>query len=210
MSRIAIVIIPGYKQGVLPGTGPAIIYDQLYKAYDSRSDAVLLFRSWKSPAMETARLLNSQRPDRLAVVGYSYGCGWGIPELAKAIAPFSLPLDLAILIDPVPRYRGIFKPLSLTRLNKYRVPRYIDKVHTFRQCNASPYGRQLVAYAGTRIGIQQVYGSVENLKLHGGPGHHTVDNDMDHSAIDNDPRIRNAVIKIIEEWANVQRLGCEY
>jgi len=203
MPRVAIVIIPGYKQGVMPGTGPAIIYDHLYRAYDSRSEAVLLFRSWKSSATETARLLNSKRPTRLAVIGYSYGCGWGIPQLAKAVAPFNLPLDMAILIDPVPRYRGIFKPLSLTRLTKYRVPRYIGRVHTFRQCNASPYGRQLVAYAGTRVEIQQVYGSVENLRRHGGPGHHTVDNNMDHSSIDNDSRIRKAVLKIIGDWANV-------
>ena len=202
MPSVAIVIIPGYKQGVMPGTGPAIIYDHLYRAYDSRRESVLLFRSWKSSATETARLINSKQPARLAVIGYSYGCGWGIPQLAKAVAPFNLPLDMAILIDPVPRYRFL-KPLSLTRLAKYRVPRYIGKVHTFRQCNASPYGRQLMAYAGTRVGIQQVYGSVENLRQYGGPGHHTVDNDMDHSAIDNDPRIRNAVMKIIGEWANV-------
>ena len=202
MPQIAIVIIPGYKQGILPGTGPAIIYDELYRIYDRRSEAVLLFRSWKSSATETARLLNSKRPTRLAVIGYSYGCGWGIPQLAKAIVPFSLPLDMAILIDPVPRYRFI-KPLSLTRLARYRVPRYIGKVHTFRQCNASPYGRRLAVHAGTHTGRQQVYGSVENLRQYGGPGHHTVDNKMDHSSIDNDPRVRNSVIKIIGEWANV-------
>lgn len=199
--EFATVVIPGYRQGILPGTGPALIYDDLYRTYDSRSQAMLLFRSWRAQAEDTARLINASRPKKLSVVGYSYGCGWGVPQLAKALVPFALKIDMAILIDPVPRFH-LLKPISLTRLARYRVPRDIRVVHTFRQANVSPFGRQLAIHAGTSVGIQEVFGSAANLKKHGGPGHHVVDDDIDHAAIDNDYRVRTFVTKLIDEWTN--------
>jgi hypothetical protein len=193
------------------------------KFHDRRREFVAL-RTWNSDAEATAAQIAARKPRKVIVVGYSYGCGWGLPQLAQALGAWGVGVDLALLVDPVPRWTWLpLKWLALTRWGVYRVPVNVGRVHYWRQVNGAPFGRRVVAGRGSgmvfgrgssapgkpgRPGVRSgvrcegVYGAMGNLFAYANvdaeEGRWVATAGDDHLSIDDKPAIHRRILDLIE------------
>lgn len=206
--RSAIICLPGWTQTWGPdGSGLWALYDGLCAVYHDRRKDLVLLREWDSDAAATARLIAQRNPRYIIVVAYSYGAGFGLPQLASQLAKLPEPrrIHYSYLVDPVPRWRfAPAKLLSLTRIGDYQLPESVDNADYWRQLNDAPYGRAVVAHPDAphqRIACRSVYGSAANLRRHAKRNerdHAVLRPSMGHSDIDDSPSIRAAILQSID------------
>lgn len=200
----AIICLPGFRQTWGPGgSGLWTLYEELAAAYYDRRTHLVLLREWDSDAAATARLIASRSPRIVLAIAYSYGAGWGLPQLAEALAP-PYQIDLAYLVDPVPRW-GLLpaKLLSLTRWGDYELPPTVCAADYWRQLNAAPFGRRPVPHPDAPeppvITPRRIYGTLANIQRHAKRDErpHTRVSAIDHSAIDDSAEIRREILASI-------------
>ncbi|MFP4145307.1 MAG: hypothetical protein ACLFV3_09200 [Phycisphaeraceae bacterium] len=203
---LAIVVLPGFQQWAGPGTGCWKLYNRLCRTYRDRTRSLVLLRAWDSDPKLTAALIDERHAATTIAIGYSYGAGWGVTQLADELDQLQRRIDVAFLIDPVPRYRFLpAKLLSLTRQGTYEVPANVTQAYSWRQVNKrswdDPVGRPIRAADPSQTWTQElaVYGAdMDLLHQHGGSNRNwRLDADIHHSNIDDRPEIHDAILTSI-------------
>ena len=208
--RSAVITCAGFRQKLGEMSGPALLDRRLKDMlHDRRRDHVAL-RTWKSDHAGTAAEVARMGCRRVVLVGYSYGCGWGVKHLAKELAALDIEVDLCVLIDPVPR--TWFVPanvMAMTRAGRFHVPRNVKRVALIRQLNGRPYGRDIVVGAGTEKVLAWHYGTKAVLMKHG-PAPGGVDEwkltaraiRLGHLDIDDHPEVHREVLALVSDLLN--------
>jgi len=100
-----IVVISGFTQKNYENTGSRQLCDDLRKrAYlHDEGDTLVYLREWNTDWKSFAKEINSRSPSDVLVCAYSWGGGYGMPELTKRlVAPVT-----CVLCDPVFRSKTI-------------------------------------------------------------------------------------------------------
>ena len=202
----AIVVALGFRQRRSLNTGLFRLYQRLSDEFYDRRQTLILLRRWDDSADAAAELLRHRDPAEVYFVGYSYGVGWYLPQLASALASRGRRIDAAWLIDPVPRWRlPLLKWISLTRWGTFELSPAVDRAYVYRQVNAPPYGRRVRPTDGTVASRMQpiehrmVFGSQVNLRDHATEPlqRQHVLADADHNWIDDDERVHTDVLDLL-------------
>ena len=96
-----IVVISGWTQKKHQNTGSRQLWHKLLWERDlcATKDATILFREWNSDWKAEAKFINSLNPSEVLVCCYSWGGGFGMPQLSKR-----LQCDVSVVAcDPVYR-----------------------------------------------------------------------------------------------------------
>jgi pimeloyl-ACP methyl ester carboxylesterase len=134
-----------------PGNGCVDIVGELAQRYGGNGNRIEL-EAWKDCPEHTAhyihRLSSKKNPPRIALFGYSWGCGYGIVRLAKALDARGIHVKYAVLCDPV-RYsilpwRAMMQKTFYKKF-KIKLPPNIHEVFWLRQSVNVPSGYDLVA-----------------------------------------------------------------
>lgn len=208
--KSAIVFINGFRQNVAPGVGLQSLYFEATRLWFDRRRDLVIHRTWDSDPEETAGLILSHEPEKIFVVGYSYGCGWGLTKLAGELDVAGRDIDAAFLIDPVTRY-SVQKWRSLgwfARKDKlvYSVPARVRRVFSWRQVNAGsafePVGHRVEASdPRTVVHPEVVLGTPASVEKHSPdtPIENRRTNcwDCSHYTIDSNPVVRLEVLEAL-------------
>lgn len=144
------ICISGFTQNLGRPSGLELLWSKIRNRHHNGRVCVMDPRTWNDNWAHVAEFIWRLRPPhaapRIGVYAYSWGAGWGFPQLARECAKRGLVIDVAVLADPVYRhwYRAgnwrAFWPLSTIR-----VPRSVDRVHWFYQSQNWPRGHRVVA-----------------------------------------------------------------
>lgn len=116
--RVAVVLVTGFAQPAKISNGLAELREKLH-SFDL---ALLESSSWKTPEQEIARRISCAKPDRVILVGHSYGV-WRLTKVAWLL-PYGV--DDFFSADGVSRDR----PRMLT------IPTNVFRLHSWRQDNS--------------------------------------------------------------------------
>lgn len=166
------VVITGFMQTLREPTGGQQLWDEIRRAQPGPPALLLPWNAdWQGVADLIWRFRPLDRPPRVYVYAYSFGGGWGFPQLARELAEREIEIEHAVLADAVfrPRWR-LLAPLSLTPWPKIVAPPNVRKVSWFRQRTGLPKGHNVVAADPDRT---TVYPAV----LIPGVTHHFMDDD---------------------------------
>ena len=165
MTKAAIITCPGFRQTAGTRFGLSKLHRRLVQAFPNREAVYpLALRAWNEDMYSLAEQVNDYDPEFTAFIPYSYGAGWALVKFSEVLQDFGRGVDIAYLIDPVPRYRFLpAKLISLTRKGSYEVPRNVIDVKYWRQVNATPYGRA-PSHPEHRTECIAVYGTEKNKK----------------------------------------------
>lgn len=192
----AVVTFAGFTQAPSPTVGVGRLHARIEQLlHDRRRESVEL-RSWDSDFDALAAWITAKQPDQIIVIGYSYGCGWALKQFAARMKQLGRSIDLAFLIDPVPRFR-VLKPLAYTRAGKYKIPANVEETHYWRQLNAGPYGREPVHPDAKPVICRRVYGAEANIRRYATPEESLAgyrDTGATHSTIDDRDAIHDAIL----------------
>lgn len=149
------------------------------------------YRPRSANMKHVALRLNAEAARNAATILICHSWGWGDggAEFEKHWSDCGRRIDLAVLIDPVPRPFRWLLPGNLFALTRWGVCRpQARKVVTAVQVNNSPYGRWVDVPESTQI-ERRVYGSQAKLDRHAGrwtreERHHAPQ--MRHESIDSD------------------------
>ena len=212
LSNMLVMVFAGWRQAIDPradGVGMMRLTERIRREFQGRRGHAVLLYPWDTSPTIPAQAVEALRPRNLVAVAYSYGAGWALPRFAEALHKHcrGSRIDLACLIDPVPRWR--FAPLrwiSLTRWGAYSVPARVDRVAYWRQVNASPFGRAVMPadeYATLRA---EAFGTHAMLRRHrlrhekasasGAVGHDNIDERED---------VHRDILRLIAEQAGYLR-----
>ena len=208
--KSAIVFINGFRQNVAPGVGLQSLYFEATRLWFDRRRDLVIHRTWDSDPEESAGLVLSHEPEKIFVVGYSYGCGWGLTKLAAELGPVGRAIDAAFLIDPVTRYtvqkwRSLGWFASKQNLT-YFAPVNVKRVFSWRQVNAGgltePVGHRVVGYGPeTVVHPEIVMGTPASVERHSPdtPLENRRTNcwDCSHYTIDSNPTVRLEVLEAL-------------
>ena len=163
------------------------------------------YRPWDTPWHHCARWLHKQAtPEcRTIFLGHSYGCGWGLKRFEQEWFRKGRLIDLAILIDPVPRAFNLFFFGNLFSLTRWGVVRTrARQVLLFRQVNDDPFGRPVRLKGEDQTLDTYIYGSAENLVRYA-PSYpnvrQVIDDDVGHTTIDGLPNVRRIAYSRIRQ-----------
>ena len=140
-------------------TGSDKLWDRM-RPLSSPETTILTPQEWKFDAAAMANWLHRHLPQKdhtILVAAYSWGGGWGFPQLAKECDKRGLRIRMAVLCDPVyrsPYFIGKWK--SMVNRNdwysvggilapKIKVPASVDEVAWFYQRQNKPQAHKLVA-----------------------------------------------------------------
>lgn len=192
----SIILYCGFRQIPHRGTGMQKLYRRICTevAYDRRKFPLVALRPWDSDFATDAELIEQAASQRLILVGYSYGCGWAIPQLAKRIKQ---PIHLAALIDPVKRY-GVGKLRSLRLGGVLEMPSNVIKAASWRTTNDAgwfcPMGHRVT---GSPLVRNIAYGTESDLRQHAPDADHRIDHRVTHMDIDDRDDIHDEIIDLI-------------
>lgn len=208
MIDLAIVVQLGFTQRAEPSRefGLYALHDRLAERYFDRRSVWLGLRTWNADMKQTAHVILHRKPAKIIHVGFSYGCGEGLIQFAKHLRRRAVGIDLAILIDPVVRYRFL-KPLSMLANHSFRVPENVRAAQLWRTVNwpsfFSPWGRNIEPRSSeTEILKRIVYGSAESLAKYDPPGEHRQNADVWHTNIDEFPDVHRDVLSVVQWHAS--------
>jgi len=193
----SIILYCGFRQIPHRGTGIQKLYRRICTevAHDRRLFPLVALRPWNSDFDTDAELIEQADSQRLILIGYSYGCGWAIPQLAKRLNHY--PIHLAALIDPVKRY-GIGKLRSLRRGGKLEMPSNVIKAAAWRTTNDpgwfNPMGHEVV---GAPLIRNVAYGTESDLRQHAPDAEPRIDPHVDHMSIDDRDDIHDEIIGLV-------------
>jgi hypothetical protein len=162
--------------------------------------AEILYRPWDAAWHHIARRLHKASVPGCPTVflGHSYGCGWGLKRFEQEWQRKGRMVDLAMLIDPVPRAFNLFFIGNLFSLTRWGVVRTRARhVLLFRQVNFSPYGRKVqLKVPDDQELTQLVFGSARNLARYAPEVHldeRIVDDHITHNTIDGRAEVADAI-----------------
>lgn len=146
--RLWVFVITGFLQS--RGTRSRMI--ALWKqAHDvlNHPEIVVALRHWNcdwEAEAEFVYRLSSTRT-RVVTFAYSYGAGWGVPQLAEHLAGRGVDVTRAILSDPVHRHPSILcRWTSLfPGLIPVSIPENVHHVESYRQSMNWPRAHRLIA-----------------------------------------------------------------
>lgn len=188
------------------------IYRTLRHQYISKTTE-FHYDVWNGGWADTAERLHqvSTRSAHCIFIAHSWGCGHGYRVFEKAWRRCGRVVDLAVLIDPVPRPFRFFIPgnlFAMTSWGKIRV-RNAREVLAFRQVNVRPMGRRVVDGRSTLI-TRTAFGGEADLDRYAprsvGEGR-IVDNEITHNSIDADERVQLSIFEILESKITAWRDG---
>ena len=188
------------------------IYRHLRQSY-IRNDTEFHYDVWNGRWKDTAQRLHQvcTRNARCIFIAHSWGCGHGYRVFEKAWRKCGRTVDLAILIDPIPRPFRIFVPgnlFALTSWGKIKV-KNAHAVLAFRQVNARPMGRRVVNGPGTQID-RMAFGTGNSLDKYApfaiGAGR-IIDGDVTHNTIDADERVQQRIFETLDSKITAWRDG---
>lgn len=174
--------------------------------HDRRSFPFLALRPWDADTKTDAELVGKADAKLTIAVCFSYGAGEALVNFAKHHAK---PIDLAILIDPVTRYRWL-KWRSLMHGGDYKVPENVKRVAVMRTLNkptlTSPVGHDVVTGKGTQVVQHVVYGTRDRIAdfRHNGwsPLIEGIVSDLHHTNIDDSDEVHRRAVVLIERLLN--------
>lgn len=209
---LVICLASGYGNRAYTRSDIRSIYRTLRHQYISQTTE-FHYDVWNGGWADTAERLHqvTTRTARCVFIAHSWGCGHGYKVFEKAWRKCGRVVDLAVLIDPVPRPFRFFIPgnvFALTSWGTIRV-RNAREVLAFRQVNATPIGRWVKNGQATLIN-RTAFGSEANLERHApravGEGR-IVDNKIDHNSIDADERVQLVIFETLESKITAWRNG---
>lgn len=121
-----IITISGFTQKRHQQTGSRKLWKELRKrAYlHSEGDVLVDLKEWNADWENYARFINSLKPTEVLVCAYSWGGGYGMPELCKRlVAPVT-----CVLCDPVYRSKTVLGRWAAFCDWKIKVPRNVEVV----------------------------------------------------------------------------------
>jgi len=104
-----IIPISGYTQGRKQRTGLSDLWLELHKRYTGPKICVFPVLPWNHTWRNLARFIDikSERTNgttpKIAIIGYSWGGGWGSQKLAEQLRVCGLEVNKMVLADPVYR-----------------------------------------------------------------------------------------------------------
>ena len=212
--RSAVITCSGFLQKQGEESGPAKIDRAVKRLLRDRCLDHVALRTWNSDHSGTAAEILRLGCDKIVLIGYSYGCGWGIKRLCRELDRQQRHLrpehrqivDLAILIDPVPRSWFVFANVAaMTRVGKYRVPGNVMDVVLFRQVEGPPFGRNVKTARRTQLLEGWHFGTPGKLARHApkpGPVHTHVEPEegqvFNHLTIDDVGGVRDRILNLLK------------
>lgn len=155
-----------FRSGFLQGRGSGgngIIgmFQEALRRY-SAPDQWVHLELWNDDPAGTAeliyRLTGGQRrstPPRVMFVGYSWGCGYGFPNMARELRNRGITIEKAVLIDPVYYRFGFWWRAMIpeTFLQRFTIPvdSEVKKLVWFRQETNSPRSHDLEITGKTKV-----------------------------------------------------------
>lgn len=130
MSKI-IVVISGFTQHNYEDTGSRELWRELRIERDlcDARDVKVYLREWNTDWKEFAKEINSLTPTDVLVCAYSWGGGFGMPQLTKRlVAPVT-----CVLCDPVYRSKTLIGRWAAFCDWKIKVPENVTVVEHFIQ-----------------------------------------------------------------------------
>jgi pimeloyl-ACP methyl ester carboxylesterase len=188
------------------------IYRELRQLYISPTTE-FHYGVWNGQWKDTAERLHqvATRHARCVFVAHSWGCGHAYKVFERAWGKCGRSIDLAVLIDPVPRPFRLFVPGNLwamTTWGKVKV-KNAREVLAFRQTNGRPMGRRVVD--GMETYIQRLaFGSKANLDKYAPRAiepNRVYDETMHHESIDADERVQSRIFTEIASKVVAWREG---
>jgi len=150
-----IFVVSGFTQQryAKHGSGSVDIYKQMRK-YANRYTAVFLLE-WRDDPIGYARLVaaNHITGAKVMVCAYSYGGGWWANQFFHELKRLGIPVDTAVLCDPVYRYPWFlaFMRWRAIRKQTLKVPYNVRRVVHFVQFKNEPGGDSLEVYPPTEL-----------------------------------------------------------
>lgn len=192
----SIICYCGFRQIPHRGTGIQKLYRRICTevAHARRLFPLVALRPWNSDFDTDAELIEQADSQRLIFVGYSYGPGWALPQIAKRLKQ---PIHLACLIDPVKRY-GVGKLRSLRLGGVLEMPPNVIKAASWRTTNDPgwfcPMGHRVI---GAPLIRNVAYGTESDLRQHAPDAEHRIDPHVDHMNIDDRDDIHDEIISLV-------------
>jgi hypothetical protein len=126
-----IIVISGFTQQNHENTGSKELWRQLRMERDlcDARNVLVYLREWNTDWDDFAEEINNLAPSDVLVCAYSYGGGFGMPQLAKRLlAPVT-----CILCDPVYRSKTLLGRWKAFFDRKINVPANVTVKHHFVQ-----------------------------------------------------------------------------
>lgn len=126
-----IVVISGFTQKNYQQTGSRHLYTELSLERDGEvaRDVKIFLREWNTDWKAFAKEVNCLEPSEVLVCAYSWGGGYGMPQLTKRLlAPVT-----CVLCDPVYRSKTLLGRWAAFCDWKIKVPENVDVIKHFIQ-----------------------------------------------------------------------------
>jgi pimeloyl-ACP methyl ester carboxylesterase len=207
--KLAIVVLAGFSQKLGETIGMSSLYWKLRSKYATAPTHFVIEQTWDGAMDQLARKLArncARSPDgtprmKLIVAAYSWGCGNALNGLAKELASLGMSIDLACLVDPVPKRPGWFvsprQLYALTRWGKFALPANVMSAQSWRTMTKrawnSPVGREVEPPVRETVFVKE--------KPAEAPSNWTVVTDpmVYHDTIDDNPLVHVGIMRTIRE-----------
>ena len=121
-----IIVISGFTQKMHQDTGSKRLWRKMNVADDlcANKDVLISLKEWDSDWKNYAKYINSLEPTEVLICAYSWGGGFGMPQLAKRlVAPVT-----CVLCDPVYRSKTLVGRWAAFCDWKIKVPKNVTVV----------------------------------------------------------------------------------
>lgn len=149
--KTAIVTFQGFTENLGSMSGTEVLWQSL-RDFASRETVVGPPVAWDARTDRIAAFLQRQKVERVIIVGYSWGGGFGAQRFARECAERGIAVPLMLLCDAVYRplwlspFTGLL-PLAFRALlpgsAKIEIPRNVRRVVSVRQTLSLPMGHPI-------------------------------------------------------------------
>lgn len=208
---LIICLSTGYGTEVYARSGIRQLYRRCREYANAHTE--ILYDEYNGGWAGTARRIHqvATTDTRCVFIAHSWGCGVAFKQFAKRWRKLGRVVDLAILIDPVPRPFKLLIPLNifaLTHWGRFRV-RGVREVLAFHQFNNRPCGHQVVNSMATTI-EQRAFGTTTDLDQYAPwavGSQRVIDETVTHSTIDADQRVHDVILETLDSKIRAWRDG---
>ena len=143
------LVISGFTQTLEKPSGCQNLWEKL-RSERSNGETVVDLEPWNADWAGIAELIwrfrPARKPPRVFCYAYSWGGGWGFPQLAGELLKRGIEIQHAVLCDAVYRPKcRLFLIESLLRSSRVIVPANVREVDWFYQREGLPMGHEVVA-----------------------------------------------------------------
>jgi pimeloyl-ACP methyl ester carboxylesterase len=148
---IAVITIRGFTEDDSERTGTDDLFWDVIRKFAGREVTTIHPINWNANMDHLVSTLERYSIDKVIMVSYSWGAGYGAMKLAKKLKKTKINIISMLLCDPVyrptwvPAWMGVlpFIP-ALNPLRKIRVPANVAKVRWVRQFISLPQAHNLL------------------------------------------------------------------